>query len=59
AAADMLTGARNKGDGGEGVPPDSLVDVFESGITTACITDGPITDIAVGLYLTERQRFAP
>src|SRR5689334_3235311 len=37
AAADMLTGARNKGDGGDGMPSDALIDEFQSGVTTACV----------------------
>jgi hypothetical protein len=54
AAADMLTSARNKGDGGSGLPPDSLIANFESGVTTACVP--PATNLAeVGalLYLSE------
>jgi hypothetical protein len=60
AAADMLTGARNKGDGGQGVPPDSLVDEFMGGITTACVVpDMSLAEVGAGLYLTERARFRP
>jgi len=60
AAADMLTGARNKGDGRTGLPPDSLVSTFRGGITTACVVDTmSIADVGAGLYLTERTRFAP
>lgn len=61
AAADMLTGARNKGDGGEGVPTDELVGQFQGGITNACSVDDsePITEIAAGVYLTDRDQFAP
>lgn len=60
AAADMLAGARNKGDGGEGLPVDALVDEFEAGISTACVEPTmSLTDVSVGLYLTERERFRP
>jgi hypothetical protein len=60
AAADMLTGARNKGDGGTRLPPDSLISTFQSGVTNACAIDTmSITDVGAGLYLTERQRFRP
>ncbi len=60
AAADMLTGARNKGDGGEGLPPDPLVDEFRAGITTACVVDTmTLADVGAGLYLTERETFRP
>lgn len=59
ASADMLAGARNKGDGGTGLPPDPLVDEFAGGISSACvIPTSPITEIAVGVYLTE-PRFKP
>lgn len=60
AAADMLTGARNKGDGGSGLPPDSLIDEFEQGVGTACvIPTEDIASIAAVLYLTERDTFQP
>jgi len=60
AAADMLTGARNKGDGGTGMPSDELVTTFMGGVDTACVVPTmTITDVAVGLYLTERTRFQP
>lgn len=60
AAADMLAGARNKGDGGTGLPSDALINEFSGGITTACVVPtATLTDIAVALYLTERERFKP
>jgi hypothetical protein len=63
AAADMLTGARNKGDGGTGLPPESLITEFESGITNVCqsskLSSQSLADIGAGLYLTERDRFGP
>jgi hypothetical protein len=61
AAADMLTGARNKGDGGEGLPPDRLIDEFESGLDTVCTAEATMSlaDAGAGLYLTDRARFRP
>jgi hypothetical protein len=60
AAADMLTGARNKGDGGDGLPPDDLVDEFQDGVTNACVIDSHnVAEIGAALYLTERARFRP
>ena len=54
ASADMLTGARNKGDGGTGLPADSMIDDFSVGISSVCVEPTmSITDAAVGLYLTE------
>ncbi|MCS5496296.1 hypothetical protein NY547_03465 [Cnuibacter physcomitrellae] len=60
AAADMLTGARNKGDGGEGLPPDSMISDFQSGVTTACVVPSmSLAEVGAGLYLTERDRYRP
>lgn len=60
AAADMLTAARNKRDGGAGVPSDALISEFEDGITRACVIPTMVlTDVAVELYLTDHQRFKP
>lgn len=60
AAADMLTGARNKGDGGTGLPPDSLITEFQSGVTTACVVPTmSLSDVGAGLYLTDHARFRP
>lgn len=60
ASADMLTGARNTGDGGEGLPPDSLVDEFQSDVTTACVEPTmSLAEVGAALYLTERDRFRP
>lgn len=61
AAADMLTGARNKRDGGEGRPPDSLVTRFQAGITEACSVDESqqLPEIAVGVYLIGRDQYSP
>ncbi|WP_248582558.1 hypothetical protein [Nocardioides sp. InS609-2] len=43
AAADMLTSARNKIDGGEGLPPDSLIERFQSDIASTCQIEGTLT----------------
>lgn len=60
AAADMLAGARNKGDGGTGLPEDSLITEFQAGITNVCVEPTmTLTDAGAGLYLTERDRFKP
>jgi hypothetical protein len=61
AAADMLTSARKKWDGGEGLPSDSLVTRFQGGITDACSVDDnhQLPEIAVGTYLTYRDRYSP
>lgn len=60
AAADMLTGARNKGDGGSGLPPDALISDFQAGVTNVCVIPTmTLTDAAVGLYLTDRDRYKP
>ena len=60
AAADMLTGARNSGDGGSGLPDDSLIKQFQGGVTTACvIPTAIITGIGADLYVTERGTFSP
>lgn len=59
AAADMLTAARNKGDGGTGLPGDSLITEFQGAVTTACVVPTmSITEVGVGIYLTE-PRFRP
>jgi hypothetical protein len=60
AAADMLTSARNKGDGGQGLPPDYLVDAFVGGIDAVCVVrDMSLAEAGASLYLTERARFRP
>jgi hypothetical protein len=59
ASADMLAGARNRGNEGSGLPPDALIDEFSGGITTVCVEPTmALTDAAVGLYLTD-PRFRP
>ncbi|MBC9226904.1 MULTISPECIES: hypothetical protein [Aeromicrobium] len=60
AAADMLTGARNNGDGGTGLPADSLIEQFQAGMTTACVVPTVnLAEMSAMLYLTERQTFSP
>ena len=61
AAADMLTSARNKGDGGKGVPPDALITYFQSGISNVCPTAPSMSLAETGatLYLTERTKLRP
>ena len=59
ASADMLAGARNKGDGGTGLPSDSLINEFTSGVSTVCIVPTmSLAEAGAGLYLTE-PRFRP
>ena len=59
AAADILTAARNKIDGGEGLPPDSLISEFQAGVTNVCVIPSmTLTDATYGLYTTE-PRFHP
>lgn len=61
AAADMLAGARAKWDDGESPPPDSLVTPFQADITKACSVDESqqLPEIAVGVYLVDRDRYSP
>lgn len=59
AAADILTSARNKIDGGTGLPSEALIREFEGGITTVCVEPTmTLTDATYGLYATE-PRFHP
>lgn len=59
AAADILASARNKIDGGSGLPSDSLIDEFRDGITNVCVLPTmTLTDATYGLYSTE-PRFHP
>ena len=61
AAADILTGARKKWDGGEDRPADSLITRFQRDITEACSLDDDqqLPEIAVGAYLIGRDRYSP
>lgn len=57
-AADMLTGARTKGDGISAMPSDALVTTFRDGLSYVCVDDNlTMTDMGAGLYQTERERF--
>jgi hypothetical protein len=61
AAGDMLTSARKKWDGGESPPSDSVVARFQGDITDACSVDDnhQLPEIAVGIYLIDRDRYSP
>jgi hypothetical protein len=61
AAADMLTSARNKGDGGSGVAPDDLISKFQVAISSDCevVATKSVAEIAVGEYLTSRSTWRP
>ena len=60
AAADMLSGARDKGDGGTGVAPDALIENFQGGVTRSCVMPtASLAEVGAGLYLTERDTFRP
>jgi hypothetical protein len=59
-AADMLTGARNKGDGGSGLPPDSLINQFKRDMDDACVNPSQkLTEIGAAVYLTGRSKYRP
>ena len=60
AAADMLVGARGV-DGGEGLPPDSLISQFEGDIGEACEAGNvlPLNEVAVGIYVIGKQTYGP
>lgn len=56
AAADMLAGARNKMDGGSGLPSDDLVTRFAADIAEGC-SGGPVaklTEAAITIYQLDR-----
>lgn len=63
AAGDILTAARNKVDGGTGLPPEYLVTRFAGDITQGCsanIEGYTILDVAYGIYeLTGHDQYAP
>ena len=61
AAADMLTGARNKGDGGVGLPPDVLITQFAHDVTVGCSAVGTVTVAETGasIYLIGRAKYQP
>ena len=59
AAADILAAARNKIDGGSGLPPDTLIDEFAGGVSNVCVEPSmTLMDATFGLYNTE-PRFHP
>jgi hypothetical protein len=63
AAADMLTGARNK-DHSTGVPPNLLVRNFQADITQACSVQGTadslkLTEVGVSIYLLGDDTYKP
>jgi hypothetical protein len=58
----MLTSARNKGDNGQGLPPDYLVTRFQNDIVEACSADVEgvkLADIAATVYLIDRDQYEP
>jgi hypothetical protein len=56
----MLTAARHKGDGGTGLPPDSLIRTFEADISEGCLVpEMTIDEIGAGIYLTGRTQYSP
>lgn len=59
AAADMLTGARNKGDGGVGLPPDSLVEEFSQDVDSSCATAASLAEAGATAYLDGRPYYRP
>lgn len=61
AAADILAHARDKADGGKGLPDEALVDKFARAIDTACAAGGSqeVDDVAVRVYLNQRDTFRP
>lgn len=60
AAADILASARNKIDGGTGLPPDDLIRDFQAAVTDSCMTPSwTITDASYVAYTDGAARFAP
>lgn len=61
AAADMLTRARNTGDGGTGLPPDSLILSFQSDVSEACSAQGSmsVAEVGASVYLIGRSMYMP
>lgn len=60
AAADMLVSARSV-DGGQSMPATRVVAQFRGDIDEACSAgvDLPITEAAVGVYLLDKETYAP
>jgi len=61
AAADMLAAARNDRDGGEGVPDDYLISLFQEDVTEGCRASGQVSvaDAGAVVYLTGREKYRP
>jgi hypothetical protein len=60
AAADMLTGARNKGDGGAGLPSDDLIRQFEADVSEGCSANaGTVADTGASIYMIGRETYRP
>jgi hypothetical protein len=64
AAADMLAGARNKGDRGSGLPPEALIVRFQNDVTEGCsvpATAEQLTVAAAGasVYLIGHDTYRP
>lgn len=64
AAADMLAAARNKGDGGTGLPPDSLITSFELDVTEGCSVPATadtqsVAETGASIYLIGREQYRP
>lgn len=59
-AADVLASARNKIDGGTGLPSDALIREFQVAITDSCITPTwAITDASYTAYTDGAAQFKP
>lgn len=61
AAADMLTGARNKGDGGTGLPPAQLVESFRDDVSEGCSATGSssVAEVGASIYMIGRDQYRP
>jgi hypothetical protein len=61
AAADMLTGARNKGDGGQGLPPAPLIRTFMADVSEGCSAtdDWSVAEVGASIYLIGRDLYRP
>lgn len=63
AAADMLTGARNKGDGGTGLPTDELIRRFQGDVTEGCSVSTAqtmsVAETGAAIYLIGRSQYQP
>lgn len=63
AAADMLSAARDKRDGGSGVAPDDLIEQFQTDVTAVCTTNvgsrEDIAEVGASVYLSGRSHYRP